>query len=99
MHKGIFATNISAKARIEETEQMIQSLLKEAHQGSLAMNEGLVQVAGQGATAAAADMKRSPETYVGYARQQNLVSPEAGQEGCCGALQRTPHASSRTSGR
>jgi thiol-disulfide isomerase/thioredoxin len=61
----------------QETEQMIQTLLKEAHQGVLAMNEGLVQVAGSGATAAAADMERSPETYLGYARQQNLVSPEA----------------------
>jgi cytochrome c biogenesis protein CcdA/thiol-disulfide isomerase/thioredoxin len=59
-----------------ETEQMIQALLKEAHHGVFAVG-GLVQVAGSGATAAAADMQRSPETYVGYARQQNLVSPEA----------------------
>lgn len=61
----------------DETERMIQTLLKEAHQGTLTMSEGLVQVAGSGATAAAMDTKRSPETYVGYARQQNLVSPEA----------------------
>ena len=61
----------------QETEQMIQTLLRETHQGVLAMSEGLVQVAGSGATAAAADMERSPETYLGYARQQNLVSPEA----------------------
>ena len=60
-----------------ETEQMIQTLISEAHQGVLAMNEGPVQVAGSGATAAAADTERSPETYLGYARQQNLVSPEA----------------------
>jgi len=60
----------------DETERMIQTLLKEAHLGALTMNEGLVQVAGQGATAAAMNTKRSPETYVGYARQQNLVSPE-----------------------
>jgi cytochrome c biogenesis protein CcdA/thiol-disulfide isomerase/thioredoxin len=60
-----------------ETEQMIQDLLKEAHHGVLAVGDGLVQVAGSGAMAAAADMQRSPETYVGYARQQNLVSPEA----------------------
>jgi cytochrome c biogenesis protein CcdA/thiol-disulfide isomerase/thioredoxin len=59
-----------------ETEQMIQVLLKEAHHGVLAVG-GLVRVAGSGATAAAGDMQRSPETYVGYARQQNLVSPEA----------------------
>jgi cytochrome c biogenesis protein CcdA/thiol-disulfide isomerase/thioredoxin len=61
----------------DETERMIQTLLKEAHRGAVTMNEGLVQVAGQGATAAAMDTKRSPETYVGYARQQNLVSPES----------------------
>lgn len=61
----------------QETEQMIQALLKEAHQGVLAMGDELVQVAGTGATAAAADMERSPETYLGYARQKNLVSPEA----------------------
>jgi len=60
-----------------ETEQMIQTLLKEANHGVLAAGGGLVQVAGSGAMAAAADMQRSPETYVGYARQQNLVSPEA----------------------
>jgi cytochrome c biogenesis protein CcdA/thiol-disulfide isomerase/thioredoxin len=61
----------------QETEQMIQSLLEEAHNGALAVGGGLVQVAGSGAMAAAADMQRSPETYVGYARQQNLASPEA----------------------
>jgi thiol-disulfide isomerase/thioredoxin len=61
----------------QETEQMIQTLLKETHQGVLAMGNELVRVAGSGATAAAADRERSPETYVGFARQQNLVSPEA----------------------
>jgi cytochrome c biogenesis protein CcdA/thiol-disulfide isomerase/thioredoxin len=61
----------------QETEQMIQTLLKEAHHGALAMGDELVLVAGSGATAAAADTERSPETYLGYARQQNLVSPEA----------------------
>jgi cytochrome c biogenesis protein CcdA/thiol-disulfide isomerase/thioredoxin len=61
----------------QETEQMIQTLLKEAHQGVLAMGNELVQVAGSGAMAAAADRERSPETYIGYARQQNLASPEA----------------------
>ncbi len=60
----------------DETERMIQTLLEEAHRGAPAMNEGLVRVAGQGAMAAAMDTNRSPETYVGYARQQNLVSPE-----------------------
>ncbi len=63
----------------QETEQMIQTLLKEMHQGQgvVAIGNELVQVAGSGATAASTDMERSPETYVGYARQQNLASPEA----------------------
>ena len=63
----------------QETEQMIQALLKEAHQGRLVIGDALVQVAGSGATAAAAadDARRSPETYLGYARLQNLASPEA----------------------
>jgi cytochrome c biogenesis protein CcdA/thiol-disulfide isomerase/thioredoxin len=63
----------------EETEQVIQQLLKESHQGELATGAGLVQVAATGAMAAAADAERSPETYLGYARQQNLVSQEAVQ--------------------
>jgi len=61
----------------QETEQMIQALLKESHQGVLAINNDWVKVSGTGATASAAEVDRSPETYVGYARQQNLASPEA----------------------
>src|SRR5512146_992068 len=61
----------------QETEQMIQTLLKEANQG-LALSGGFVQVNGTGATAAAAeDNGRSPETYVGYRRQENFASREA----------------------
>ena len=63
----------------QETEQMIQSLLKEAHQG-LALNKDFVQVQGAGATAAAADRERSPETYLGYKRQKNFASREVIQE-------------------
>jgi hypothetical protein len=62
-----------------ETEQMIQSLLKEAHNGELSVSADLVQVDGAGATAAAMSDKTglSPETYLGYTRQQNFSSPEA----------------------
>ena len=59
----------------QETEHMIQTLLKEAHRG-LALNQDFVQVTGTGATAAAADMERSPETYIGYGRQANFKSRE-----------------------
>ena len=55
----------------QETEHMIQTLLKEAHQ-DLAFSDGFVHVQGSGATAAAADMERSPETYVGYGRDGEL---------------------------
>ncbi|HET7834037.1 MAG TPA: cytochrome c biogenesis protein DipZ [Gallionella sp.] len=61
-----------------ETERTIQTLLAEAHPGMPAAGEKLVQVTGTGVGASAsADLSRSPETYLGYARQQNLASPEA----------------------
>ena len=60
----------------QETELMIQALLKEANR-DVAVNDDLVQVAGTGATAAAMDVERSPETYLGYQRQENFSSPEA----------------------
>ncbi|MCX6178869.1 MAG: cytochrome c biogenesis protein DipZ [Chlorobiales bacterium] len=61
----------------QETEQMIQILLKEANHGEQVKSDTFVQVEGSGATAAATEMERSPETYIGYARQQNFASPEA----------------------
>jgi cytochrome c biogenesis protein CcdA/glutathione peroxidase-family protein len=61
----------------QETEQMIQRLLGELHRGGPATNRPFVQVSGSGATAAATDTQRSPETYVGYGRQENFASPEA----------------------
>ena len=62
------------EGQYQETEQMIQALLKEAHQGELAISDELVQVMGSGATAPASSIARSPETYLGYERQENLVS-------------------------
>ena len=77
--QGIIRHQHFGEGAYQETEQMIQTLLKETHQGVLATGDELVQVAGSGATAAttADDARRSPETYLGYARQQNLASPEA----------------------
>jgi cytochrome c biogenesis protein CcdA/thiol-disulfide isomerase/thioredoxin len=56
------------------SERVIQQLLKEA--GAADVASDLVQVQAQGAEAAA-DMAQlaSPETYVGYARAENLRSP------------------------
>ncbi|MFC5374580.1 cytochrome c biogenesis protein DipZ [Brevundimonas faecalis] len=58
----------------EHSERVIQQLLKEAGAGDV--DQAVVQVLGQGAEAAA-DMAGigSPETYVGYARAENFVSP------------------------
>ena len=59
----------------DESEKVIQELLKEKN-SSLQLS-GLVQVAGSGALAAADTPNvQSPETYVGYARQQNYASAE-----------------------
>jgi thiol-disulfide isomerase/thioredoxin len=58
-----------------ETEQQIQVLLKEANK-DIALNNELVRVQGTGATAEAAEEDRSPETYLGYERQQNFSSRE-----------------------
>lgn len=57
----------------EQSERVIQQLLKEA--GAANVDQAVVQVQGQGAEAAA-DMAEvaSPETYVGYARAQHFVS-------------------------
>jgi thiol-disulfide isomerase/thioredoxin len=61
----------------QETEQMIQTLLKDAHQGRLNLASELVKVADSGVSATAVDTPTSPETYLGYARQAHFASPEA----------------------
>lgn len=60
-----------------ETEIMIQRLLAEAHPGSAASEQALVRDQGRGALAAPSDMETSPETYVGYDREENFSSPES----------------------
>src|ERR1700761_517379 len=57
----------------EESEQWIRTLLKEAR---APVPESMTKVAGSGTEAAPdSDAVQSPETYVGYARAQNFVSP------------------------
>jgi cytochrome c biogenesis protein CcdA/thiol-disulfide isomerase/thioredoxin len=64
------------EGKYDESEQVIQQLLKE-RDGSLKAT-GLVQVNGSGAQAAPDSRDvASPETYIGYARQQHYASPEA----------------------
>jgi cytochrome c biogenesis protein CcdA/thiol-disulfide isomerase/thioredoxin len=64
------------EGKYDESEQVIQQLLKE-RDGSL-KTAGLVSVNGAGAQLAP-DSKdvASPETYIGYGRQQHYASPEA----------------------
>lgn len=57
-----------------KSEQWIQQLLKEAN--ATTMPTGIATVHGQGVQAAAhMDEIASPETYIGYARADNFVSP------------------------
>jgi len=74
--QGVIREQHFGEGKYQETEQMIRALLREAHPGVLAMDDELVQVAGSGATAAPSENSRSPETYLGYARQEHLSSPE-----------------------
>ena len=58
----------------EQSEMVIQRLLAEA--GTVASNQGLVQVHPTGVeTPAAWDDLKSPENYVGYQRTKNFASP------------------------
>ena len=74
--QGTIRNRHFGEGKYEETEQIIRTLLKEAHQGRIVMDDDLVHVAGTGASVAPSESPRSPETYLGYARQENLASPE-----------------------
>jgi cytochrome c biogenesis protein CcdA/thiol-disulfide isomerase/thioredoxin len=56
-----------------ESERQIQELLKERN-GALS-SSGLVEIKATGAEAPSASDVKSPETYVGYDRAENFVSP------------------------
>ena len=61
-----------------ETEQMIQTLLKEANSSNTDVDSELVNVTGSGVSAAASAERagRSPETYLGFAREEGWASRE-----------------------
>jgi thiol-disulfide isomerase/thioredoxin len=63
------------EGKYAESEEVIQQLLREKNSGL--KTDGFVQVNAAGAQAAP-DSKdvASPETYIGYTRQQNYVSPQ-----------------------
>ena len=72
--KGQIRHHHFGEGNYDESERVIQQLRAEA--GQSALPAGLVSVDASGAEAAA-DMAdaQSPETYVGYARAENFVSP------------------------
>ncbi len=73
MPRAAFVTGSSARSEYEQVEKVIRQLLTEARHPA---SGALVSVEGTGAEAAA-DWKnlRSPESYLGYARAESLVSP------------------------
>jgi cytochrome c biogenesis protein CcdA/thiol-disulfide isomerase/thioredoxin len=73
--QGIIRYHHFGEGKYDESEEVIQQLLREKNAGLKAA--GLVQVAASGAQAAPdfGDVA-SPETYIGYSRQQNYASPE-----------------------
>jgi cytochrome c biogenesis protein CcdA/thiol-disulfide isomerase/thioredoxin len=72
---GMIRYHHFGEGEYDKSEEVIQQLLKEKNANLKA--SGLVQVRASGAQAAAdVDDIRSPETYIGYGRQENYVSPE-----------------------
>ncbi|HMI54209.1 MAG TPA: cytochrome c biogenesis protein DipZ [Candidatus Saccharimonadales bacterium] len=72
---GIIRYHHFGEGKYDESEEVIQELLRQKN-ANLKLG-GLVQVAASGSQAAP-DLGNvaSPETYIGYARQQNYVSPQ-----------------------
>ncbi len=73
---GVIRDEHFGEGAYEETEKQIQTLLLEANPNLPAFDSKSVVVRGTGATAPAANMPTSPETYIGYARQEGFSSPE-----------------------
>ena len=73
---GVIRDEHFGEGDYEETERTIQALLKEANPNLTTLDDKLAVVRGSDATAPAANMPTSPETYIGYARQEGFSSPE-----------------------
>jgi cytochrome c biogenesis protein CcdA/thiol-disulfide isomerase/thioredoxin len=61
------------EGKYDESERVIQQLLKAA--GNADVPSGEVDINATGAEAAASESDESPETYIGYNRANNFVSP------------------------
>ncbi|MEK7811762.1 MAG: thioredoxin family protein, partial [Pseudomonadota bacterium] len=75
---GIIRHQHFGEGAYAETEQMIQTLLKEANPSNADVSSVLVNVTGSGVSAAASVQRtgRSPETYLGFAREEGWASRE-----------------------
>ncbi|QOY86580.1 redoxin domain-containing protein [Paludibaculum fermentans] len=72
--KGRIRYHHFGEGEYERAERVIQTLLRE--NGATGLDESLVQISATGPEAPPSRAIGSPETYVGYARAENFVSPE-----------------------
>jgi len=72
--KGRVRYHHFGEGEYEKSERVLQSLLKE--NGATGLDENMVRITADGAEAPPSGDVRSPETYIGYARAENFVSPE-----------------------
>lgn len=73
--RGHIRAHHFGEGEYDQSELIIQRLLAERN-GKMFQLEGSVQAQGIEAQASAAADVKSPETYIGYDRQDNLMSPE-----------------------
>ena len=73
--KGRIRYHHFGEGEYEESERVIQQLLKE--NGATSLSDGMINVSATGVEAApAGENVRSPETYIGYRRAENFASAE-----------------------
>ena len=72
--KGRIRDHHFGEGEYGQAERLIQALLKE--NGATGLDESLVHISADGPEAPPGDDVQSPETYAGYARAENFVSPE-----------------------
>ena len=74
MHKAVSAISFLAKAAYEQSEMVIQALLREAGATGVSREPVAVDARGHDAAPDWTNLK-SPENYVGFERTENFASP------------------------
>ena len=72
--KGRLRYHHFGEGEYDRSERVIQALLKE--NGATGLDESLVHIPAEGPEAPPSNDVQSPETYAGYARNENFASPE-----------------------